>query len=80
MSLRHDFTEFSDEQRVHLWRQHVADDADLAILIDEALGHAVGLRDFLAETGSASGTSRALFLVEVVNRLRDAYVGDRPGF
>lgn len=73
MPLRLDFTEFSDEQRVQLWRELVPDDADLSILIVEALGHAVGLRDFLAETGSAPGTSRAVFLVEVLNRLRDTH-------
>jgi hypothetical protein len=68
--MRHDFTEFLDPLRIRRWRDHVPAHADTAVLMDEALGHAVGLRDELA--GSGQPTERALNLMHVLNQLRDS--------
>jgi hypothetical protein len=70
--MRHDFTEFHDAVRIRRWENHVPAHADTAVLVDEALGHAVGLRDTLS--GSGLPTERALYLVAVLNRLRDSMV------
>jgi hypothetical protein len=40
------------------------------VLVDAALGHAVGLRDDLADGGQPA--ERALYLVEVLNQLRSS--------
>jgi hypothetical protein len=72
--MRHDFTEFLDAARIRRWRDHVPAHADMAVLVDEALGHAVGLRDELAESGLP--TERSLYLVEVLNQLRDSMAAE----
>ena len=46
--------------------------AALEVLIDEALGHAVGLRDTLYDGADVEGArTRAVHLVDVLNRLRE---------
>jgi hypothetical protein len=79
--MRHDFTEFMDELRVRTWRDHLPVAADTAALVDEALGHAVGLRDTLAGIGLP--TERALHLVAVLNEVRESMAtgssGDEQG-
>lgn len=68
--MRHDF---SADQRVNGWRRHVPADADPDVLIDEALGHAVDLRDKLYDDADLDGVrTRALHLVDVLNQLREA--------
>lgn len=70
---RTDFTEFADEHRVLHWDDFVPADADTDALIEEAIGHAVGLRDVLYERNAdADACTRALMLVAVLNRLRDS--------
>jgi hypothetical protein len=68
--MRHDFTEFLDDVRARTWRDHLPVPADIAALVDEALGHAVGLRDTLAE--SQLPTERALYLVSGLNQVRES--------
>jgi hypothetical protein len=75
--MRHDFTEFLDPLRIRRWRDHVPAHADTAVLMDEALGHAVGLRDELAASGQQ--TERALYLVAVLNQLRDSMAPETSG-
>jgi hypothetical protein len=48
--MRHDFAEFLNNVRVRTWRDHLTVPVDTAALVDEALGHAVGLRDTVAES------------------------------
>jgi hypothetical protein len=70
--VRHDFSEFGDDRRVIQWRVHVSNDASPEVLLDEALGHAVGLRDTLYDGADLTGArTRALHLVDVLNRLRE---------
>jgi len=73
--MRHDFTEFLDEVRVRTWRDHLPARPGSTVLVDEALGHAVALRDTLAE--SRLPTDRALHLVAVLNQLRESIAADR---
>jgi hypothetical protein len=69
---RIDFSEYAAEHRVLHWKEFVAADADTDALVDEAIGHAVGLRDTLYERNAdADACTRALMLVAVLNRLRD---------
>jgi hypothetical protein len=71
---RAEYPDHADEVRVRLWRDHVGPDPSPDTLVDEALGHAVALRDELAQKGQ--DPTRALHLVDVLNalqtRLRDA--------
>lgn len=68
MTARTDFSEFADQQRVLHWEDHVEPDG----LLDEAIGHAVALREALYEGNYDEMTSnRALILVAVLNRLRE---------
>jgi hypothetical protein len=71
--VRDDFSEFSDDRRVNGWRDHLPSDADLEVLLDEALGHAVRLRDKLYDDADLAGARiRSLHMVDVLNRLRAA--------
>jgi hypothetical protein len=72
--MRHDLTEFRDEVRVRTWRDHLPAQADTSVLVDEALGHAVGLRDALAE--SRLPTERALHLMAVLNQVRESMAAE----
>lgn len=72
--MRHDFTEFRDEVRVRTWRDHLPAQADTSVLVDEALGHAVGLRDALAE--SRLPTGRTFHLVAVLNQVRESMAAE----
>jgi hypothetical protein len=61
------------------WRQRVATDSVLALTV-EALRRAVELRDACAESGEDKGlTTRALFLVDVLNPLLQCVVTQRSG-
>jgi hypothetical protein len=66
------YPELADPVRVRRWEEHVADDADLAAILDEATGHSDALRDALyAGVEPVSVTQdRALLLMSVINRLR----------
>lgn len=75
MTTRTDFSEYADDDRVLFWQEHVSDDAGPGVLLDEALGHAVGLRETIAgicDCGSGIAVTRALMLVAVLNRLRES--------
>lgn len=63
--MRERMPEYAEEGRVLLWREHVTEDTDLA---EEALGHAVSLRDAIAN-GDDSALVRALSLVDVLTAL-----------
>src|ERR1700733_10671079 len=59
------------------WEQRVATDSTLALTV-EALRRAVDLRDASAESGEDNGlTTRALFLVGVLNPLYERLVAER---
>jgi hypothetical protein len=58
---------------VNAWRDHVPPDADLEVLLDEAPGHAVGVRDKLCDDADLeSARTRSRYMVVVLTRLRAA--------
>jgi hypothetical protein len=73
---RTDFSEFWDEKRTLRWRDYLGPDPEVSALIEEAVGHAVGLRDQLYEHPDGDpmiARNRALNLVEVLNALTGKY-------
>jgi hypothetical protein len=64
--------------RVRRWRTVVEPDADLSTLLHEATGHAVAMRDAVAQGDERiHHGDRALYLVDVLNLTRKvAGIGD----
>lgn len=70
MATRDDYGEYVSYVRVRHWPDHVG---PLSDLMEEALGHAVGLRECLYEDGDASeAKDRARILVGVLMALQES--------
>jgi hypothetical protein len=74
---REDYSEFWPIARIHSWEYRIPPNPSLARLIDEAVGHAICLRDqvFDQPEDVEATRDRALQLMKVLLMLQEAEAG-----